>query len=669
MPRFSLNSNALYVGMDGLAPPPKLGFFGAIEASYKEDQASRSLLGAEVALANEEESNVQRIRDLGETAPALLDRTKGIFGTGSYSDYLRSRLAAREAAPEDEGRAGFVADAAINRIVGERDKQLRALQEKYPNAGIKTYSDMYSDIVKKAETDRDKWRSADTSFMGSIGGFIGSLASGFNPATNPFNVMTSVFAGGGTIAARMAAQAGIQSATEGANQLFGSADAEAYLGGDRATTDQRLLSVLGAGVGGAVLQGGGEALGRLFRLGATKLGARAGRWFRAEEGAPPPPPEPAPAAREVSTFKGADATLAQYAYRDGLAAVLPSSDLGETAVGRAIFRRDMDTLASRLASWSEAPWSLEPPGTVRSEGMVLPSTRDIGAGDNLPASWRAVAEATDYDVNAVARNLDKPTFVAYDKLTKEIAAARRDLGYHGGADALEAQKAELEAKIATLTKEAERKGTLQAIDQISEKIENLRAAAKRRMPAPEAQERLKGLQAKQQKLYPVIARAYARAQGLWSLYDEQAQAVRTMVETGQQGVDPFGFSMGRLRSADATPRATVELSQAPGAAVVPRAGETMTQAVERTVQEGLKQLDNEVAQFQQQVSKMLTDAAEKGVITVEGGAPLKLTDELTVPNLDGNGERTITVKQLLEETQEDLDTFNAVGSCSIAKTS
>lgn len=664
--KFNIDPDAVALSPDQMARGPKLGFLGAFEAAANEAYYTTSLFGAEIEMSNAEERNNRLIQSLGETPPPTLMGATSGPATRPYTTALDYMSKPRLAADDDEGRTGFVAQSHLDALLGERNKQLIALKEKYPDAGIKTYDDMYSDLQVNAQTARDRWRNSSTSWLGSLGGFLGAAAMGMHPAANPINFATMGVGGvGKTVVGRIAAQGVGQGAIEALDQVTGAWKTRQFTGDAPATSGDIAMSILGATAGGAVLQGAGEGLGRLFRL----TGRKGGRWFEGPD-APPAPVEPSgePAARSATTFQGVDATLAQVAYRDGLDAVLPHTDFGETAAGRAILRRDVDELSARLASWSEHPADMPPPGMVRSDAAFFPTGKDVQRGNYLNDTFRKAAGGLDGDVNEVARNLDNPTFVAYDRLSREIDKAREDLGLFSGVDSLERTRADLEAKIATLQKEAERKGTRRAIDALTEKIENLRKG-RTPTPLPEAKARLETLAAKRQKLYPAIERAYARAQGLWKLYEDQAASVKTMVEAGKQGVDPFGFSMGALRRADTTPRPTTFTTTLGTRNVTPQAGETVAQAMQRVSAEGVKALDEAVQQYQASVGKLLADAEKTGEISIEGAPPLKVNEQITVPNLDGEGERTITVKQLLEETREDNEVLNAVGSCSVVKTS
>lgn len=663
------NKDALTINPQDIATGPKLGLLGGFEAAYNEAWLYNSQLGAETAMRDAEGENIQRIRKAGGVAPPAMSdgefqpvtkgggRVAGTYDTQPYTAYLRA-MTAPITSGDDDGRSGFVHDDEVQRVLGDRDSKLVELQKQFPDAGIQTYGDMFSGVKK--ESDEYRQRAAyHTTFLGGLGSFFGGMAGGVNPRTNPLNFLTLPVGGfGKSILTRIIAQAGGQAAIQAVNEVTGVQENERMLGGQ---PSDPLSDIVSAGIGGALFQGGGEAVGALAR--------RAMRWFRPGEDVPPPPVEAPPAEkvpappRQIQVYKGVDAVLAH-------------TDFAQTRVGVALAKADMDELSARLASWSAGPQDVPPPGAIPTDTAVPFANADKIRAE-LPPTWRKVAD-TGADVNDIAANLDPNTFRIYDRLNEERNALMTGLGLGEQKDVAAAVTARQAAAIAEKQAELERAKTPAKMDALQEKL----TALEKERDAPvkpgvvAAQERLKVVQAKIEKLYTPMERAYARAQGLWQTYGEQRAAIKDMMATGKSRVPPDLFSADALRNMDTRARpTTINASVEPG----PREG--ITQAIQRVSGQTDTEIDKSVDQFHQAIKAVLAKTEEKAkggskdaepgpdVIEVEGQPPLRLDTVVHVPNEDGTGSRAISVKQLLEETAEDADVVSAVGSCSANPTS
>ena len=179
----TLNDDALSTPADNISQGRRLGFLAAFEASYDEQTRYYSQFGAEVSLREEEQENVQRIRRIGAKPPPSLNSNEdGLFSgmTGGL-----------DSAPYRDYMSGIVSgdDDGIYKALGDRDDKLRALQQQYPNAGIRTYDDMFKTVREKSDAARRR-ASLDTTLGGMVGSFAGAAVGGVNPVVNPLAFAT-----------------------------------------------------------------------------------------------------------------------------------------------------------------------------------------------------------------------------------------------------------------------------------------------------------------------------------------------------------------------------------------------------------------------------------------------------------------------------------------------
>lgn len=623
------NPDALTITPSLISAGPRLGFLGALEASLDEQTRYSNAFGGAIALQDEEAANRIRISALGETAPPPLDT--GLFGTAApthrYSEF-RDAYTAMDPRP--------LAD-----IVGDRNTQLNALKAKYPNAGILTYDDMVTAVQAKSDAARRR-AAADKDFLGGFGAFVGTSLGFFDPRTNPLGfaalgVSAPASIGGVAIgaAARIGLEGVLQAGVQAAQTPLAQAN-QRSLGGNP-TTEDALLGIALAGIGGAAFRGIGEGVSR---------------WFVHTPTDPAPPP-PKPVERLPSEAVQTAAPLS------AVDRVIANIEGANTRIGRTRIEGDINFAADQLGSWSVLPHEVVPPTEVRlpwDGKFTAPEIRSlVGAGETL---------------DEVARRLDPETFRIYDALAvrrdqirgiltvTDSPEARAILAARSTVDtALDSARAKLAA--ATTPKQiAKATAEVTALEEQAGKMKVGSIPETTGSPAnyvADLRAELVKADQNMRDLAPTVTRAYARAQGKWNVYEDQRAQIQAMIDGNKHQLGPI--LEGAAKLAKEAPVAT------PTSAV---AG-----PLKEAVETGTKATEEAVAQYSSVVEKALSDANVDKTLSIEGiDTKLHLdNDKLIVPTEDGTGEREISVRQLLEETREDADTLKAVGSCSIAKTS
>lgn len=601
---------------------PRLGFLGSLEASYDEQTRYANSFGQAIALQDEEQANRTRIAGLGETAPEPLDT--GLLGaappTHRYTEF-RDAYSQMDPRPVDE-------------ILGERNKQLEALKAKYPDAGILTYNEMMDAVRQKSDTARRRANTQEEGFLGRVGGFIGGAAGFMDPKTNPLGFATLALPGGfgESVLTRIAAE-GLAQATAQAVQTPGSIANERALGGNP-TADDALFGILAAGVGGALFRSVGEGVAGAGR-----------RWFRSSADDPAPsPPEPAPErpAAPVQTTR---------AFPDAMDTIIAHIEGANTRLGRSRILADIDAAGEQLASWSTLPEDVRPPTSVR-----LPWLDKIEGPDITPS---AIGETID----ELARRVDPQTFALYDKAIIKQGELKAHLAEMVDMK-LQADKrahADIYNTVNTMYEALSRAKSTAERTQIRKDIRTFKSEQAAKLTGGASKLIADYIDALKKKtvedLTPMLTRAYARAQGKWDVYEAQRAEIKRMVEAGRPVVSNqalFDNAMKASKTPDAAP-AQSTLSRA------------VSEPLPKAVEIEAKQTEATTFQFRQSIAQTLAKEGDEALLTVEGTkTPLHLDkDTITIPNEDGSGERTISIRQMLQEAQEDTDMAAAVGSCSI----
>lgn len=656
----NVNEDELSVAPESVSAGRRLGFLGSFEAAYDEQVRYGSQFGAEVALRYEEQENIQRIRKAGGKPPkSLNDNEDGIFGgmtagldSAPYADYMRNVL--------DNNQ-----DVLSSRL-GGRDAELTKLKELYPEAGIRTYDEMFGDVRKKSDAAR-KENARPSTIPGMVGAFAGAAVGGLDPRTSPLSFLTlPVGAVGKTVFGRVASQGAGQGAIEAVAQLSGVRENQRLLGGDPSFLDSA-LAVGGAAVGGAALQGVGEGVGRALK------------WWRSTPTDPAPDlpaPSAAPPIEVVAAPQrpGAPVTYDEWLIRNAIAGRVAPPDLG--VLGRRTTARfaaaDLEHVQSRLDDWSgPKPWEIPPPTETRIpvEGRrpELPKTEVRSPGET---------------VDDIARRIDPETFRIYDKLVAEKDVSRRSID-----DFAAMRNEEVRASVADITAEidglkaklpdATRRLAKKYEERIAvlekERADKVTAATQGDSPAMIVyREQLMRADEKMRDLAPAVTRAYARAQGKWDVYEAQRREIADMMNEGTftpGGGKPMSdFLPDNLPPvvprtiADSIPELRTRLPN-PDAPAVDTVRQVMT--------EQQKVIDDAIASYQKNTASLIQKVGDEALIEVEGRS-IKLhldKDTVTVPTLEGTGTRDISIRDLLKETESDNDMLKAVTTCSVGKTS
>lgn len=669
---FDRNDDMLFGPVNDVAIGPKVGFLRAFELAYKESVMYRGWMSAEKQLRDREEDNVRRIRDAGGTAPNTLNNMDidviaggGIFNKSEYRDYMQAlnESLTFSSVDDDESRKQHVVDERVSTLLGDRNKQLATLKQQYPDAGIETYEEMVGGII--AETTEARKRLARSSYSGvggAVGGFLGGAVGGMHPESDPLNFLTLMMGGAGrNIFQRLLSQFGAQTVIETVNQFTGSRESKRLLGG-QPTAVETLTDIALAGTGGAVGQLGGEIIGAGLR--AVGVGvpadARPGRWFQDEEAPPLPEPERPPI--DVTPPPAAPAPRTEPSALDR---VLARIEGGETRLGRVRGAQDLGDVAAQLSSWSQ------------TAAAILPTT-GRGAGEiELPDAW-ARAAARDVSLDEIARNLDPAIFKRYDTLVTQRAALRRTVGIVDEKDVavrtaertrLENRVADLERRMANARTDAQRDKAAAQLVIAQQELRGaeppgwLERAIEARSKARPEIDRIEG---KLKEIQPLLERAYARAQGTWGLYEGQRQQVQQMIEQGRRA----------LPESPIITRAEKTLSEPEGVSLADRVPELATNAetvkatepavdiVQRMAAKNADQMDAGLEQLQAEASRIAKAEGEEIELTIEGHTyTLKAGDRL--PDTEGGNPDGITVREAMQQLDEDVQAIKAIGTCSI----
>lgn len=654
MALFSRNEDATTIPLEYASQGKRLGFLGALDAGWEQQIRASSSFGLEVALRAEEQENIQKIRKLGGKAPASLnDSEDGTFFAGmtagldsqNYTELVRAlheETGAPQSGPDSRERGRSYA------VAGTRNDELRKLQQQFPNAGIRTYDEMFDTVKQKALAAERTRTMNPTTFMGSIGGFIGDVIGGVDLRVNPI-AFASLPAGGGgkSIITRAATEAGVQGVVEAFNQFTGVREQRDILGLEQNTTS----SIVGAVVGGAAIQGVGEAV----RLGFRGI---KNKWFRNIPGDPAPPmPE------VIKNTKGASVkTAAVTEEPKGLEVpqLYERSPLAASRLGTARAMDDMASAHMELSSWSgPAPWELTPPTST-----ALPRDIDLSGGSPV----RALSEGETLD--EIARRVDPDAFRAYDKLVKQKAAHSNIVQtFH---------QAEMKANAERIDNEIAQLRSQKATPEIEQRIAALEAQKSEPIPVSVEPGDVSKARAAQiatdtriEKLTPTIERAYARAQNKWNLYEGQRAQIREMIKSGGSTLPPFALQEKFPEPAPVirTPAEDIpEMNNIPvDATIRPEQFKTAADYVQRVQQENKRIADEAIEGYRASVSKLLKPEGDSMTLKVDGAKyELHLDkDKIAVPNENGEGFKEVSVRQLLEDVDEGNKLLEAVSTCSV----
>jgi predicted nucleic acid-binding Zn-ribbon protein len=599
----------------GLAPEqvavgPKLGILGAFERAYKETTQLNSQYGAEMMLRDLEQANRKKIFDAGLVPPPSLEPEEGDtvpkdriqnpfahFSTSYYTDYMRTGSA------------------------GDRDDKLRKLRAERPDLGIQTYDEMRTKMQEDAQ-QRRKEAAFPQTYPGAVAGFAGGLVGAFDPRYNPLNVATLGVGGfGENIATRLATEAGAQGALQavqqGADQFTGVAENRKFLGIPDPTFGERALSVAEAAAGGALFRAGGEAIG------AGARGAR--RWF-GNEPHDPAPPLPEPPVRPPEAPPEAPRPLPIDVPPALEMAIRAAGDdpLAATRLGRGRVAADIALAARHLDDWA-GPL----PRDIPTTDTRLPQSPDITPKMFDPANY-----THDFSVDELARKADPEVFRIYDKLVAQREDFKRTVDEFNRLRELELGITKIDNEIDALSERNLRRGAKgqpylppREVKKNEARIAELKAQREEILKAQPVDSpganvaRENWVQADNEirKLQPAVARAYARAEGKWKVYDEQNKAIAQMMAEGRPHLPETPSSLPE-KIPDLPPRP--QLSTFAPEIVDPRApnaegkipDKDAAETVLRVQGEHVKEYDKAIEDFQKTAGKL----AEREQVSPEG---------------------------------------------------
>jgi len=660
------NQDKLYSPPEEVSAGPRLGFLENFDVAYNAEAKAASQFGIEKAMADTFDEQRQALRKVGVEGVDAGVLTNGMDIMAFYDG----------SGPEPKMRSLVNGETQSFRL-SQYDERIAALKEKYPSLNLRTTREV-SDYVKSQAVEAERRaKEARTTFMGGVGGFIGASAAGLDPRLNPLNTATmGLGAVGKTIAARIAAQAGLQGVTETINQLTGVQRERELLGLSHGFGDAA-MRVGAAAAGGALAQGVGEA----FVFG-TK------RWFShaPNDPAPPVPPELMPGATPAPRAAIALTQEQEALFNKAFAEAHGPSRAGEL---RGVI--DTEHVRAELDRWDgEAPVNIKPPDAE----MATRFPRDVGPGFDVasPETRAVFGQSTLEDM---ARAADPKVFDIVDKITVKQQELRAQL------DAAKPTEAQAHAAVQDLTAR---------IEDLTDKVKNKRFTAAEREAAggraeakAQAQAQIAAMTAerdtKLQSLMnsdtpemaalrqqivknderlrdhaPVLSRAYARAQGKWDMAQEYKDLVRRSVTkgTGDYFPDDAVKQIGSYEDALAASAPTT-LTLEDKAPLMRRANEVAGSMRENAdavdvmraiVAKDSEAFDQSLQSFRDGLQRMLKD--ETGSVTINGtDYKINMDEKIHVSVEDGTGTREMTVRQFLEDSLDNEVDLKAVQTCSL----
>ena len=664
------NEDALSVAPDAAATGPRVGFLESWAVSYNEQVRASAMYGIENQMENLENEQRDTLRRAGiENIPSLmLDSNGALYPTdndtigGAYLDTARFY--------EDGG------DPDMANRLSAYDKRIDELRKEFPNLNLRTSREMWDSVKSAAQAYEQRASNDRRTLAGSIGGFLGGAVGAMNPASDPFNFLTAPVGGAGrTVAGRIAGQTLAQGAIEGFNQLTGVQEQRRLLGLEFGVGDA-VSRVAGAAVGGAALQGVGEA---------AAFGIR--RWFRSTptDIAEPPTPEvlnrpalpdtsaiPPQAIPADENLAAAKLTRAPETYIDYMH---EQSPLSGTRAGRARTVFDLDYMTSRMDDWNEArPWEIAP---KTDTAVTLPR----GDFVNAPDMQRFVEKS---QVDDIARTVDPDTFRKYDALAERKQTYKRWLDEFG-----ESQNAELQARIDDLDnriyqmamkadetggkRAAKLRKDIQALE--AEKAAAVAESGTKETPdMARVRSQMMADDAKMRDLAPLVSRAYARARQKWTNTNADREALVSMMREGRTDIRLDEQAARVLeREPEVVPQTLADqapiLQAADTVAGKVAADADAADIAQAIVAENVKSFDEALERYRTSLDSIIGEE-KNGEIQLDGHSyKLNLDkDKITVPNEDGSGTRELTVRQLLEENKMNEHELEAVSTCSLRKT-
>lgn len=605
---------------------PRLGFLGAFEAAFDAQTRTESMYADAAAFDREEYAQMQRIRAAGLEPPPKLP-SRGLWGVKQFEDVASYY------------NVGEQADAVAADLAA-RNQHIERLRKERPDLNLRTYDEMWSEVKAKAKAAESRWENATTTTLGSVGGFLGTVAGSMNPDTDPLNAVTLGVGGIGKRAvSRVATEALGQGAIEAVNQFTGVQGARERLGLDT-SFERSAAQVTMVGLGGGALRAAGEGFGALGR-----------RWFR---DTPKDPAPPAPPPREFTpTPRVAEPARLEYPL---------DHYLGASRRAGTILDAELAHVGRQLDD-GVPPWALKPatatalPGDILSPEVRLPkSTVEQLIERADPETWRLYAKLQD-KADALRREIEN---VAKVQVDAAATAALRQLDEQIAALTATAQNtkgkklAKLQADIATLE---QNRAPLEA----QAKAGSPETAARRQS---ELRQSLVRTDEQMRELALPMSRARAAAEGKF-LSQQTDPEIAEMLRRNNPGSEVL-----QKAKWNEAPVERIDLSPKNLEAYVPRRPTDAPSAAPSQRAEAHAKQDAEAVAAQVEALDAFAKLPLEGEthVTLTNGAQVPVGTRLRFADADGN-VREVSIKDWLAEVREDSRLLESVNACSLGKTS
>lgn len=663
---------------------PAAGIIQSAQSAYEGDVA-QTAGGQQGDILDSYYKQSQQLRDLGEKSVpelGLIDGPDNSYLSAKELQNVYNIPDGQEGPNEPQvpwhmTQVGF--DMGMKRVQGYND-YINDMKAKYPDANLQTMPEIVQGVnaQSKAAALAEDQRRGTTA--GSIGGVIGDLAAQINPAFHPANTLALVagapLAAGAeaigipaSLATRVAVQGVAQGGATALEEATGAPEAREMIGLDGSV--QGSLQRIGESAAGGV------ALG-LVHEGATAAWRAAGkRWFNTS--ATDPAPMPTPDAMTPSADPYAPTQLTpeqQFAIRQALPNAA-DPELAATRMGTGRVLQDLGDVTDKLQDWNgDDPINLKP-GMDTAD--VYSNPEGVRYADDV-TTRRALGSASADDI---ARTIDPDAFRVYDGLQDKITEARAELEATQPGD----QQMERAQQISGLTdniqkltdqigdkkvKGPERAQLMQQRDEAMATRDALQAQGDSAAETPrtaELRQTITDADEKRRSMAPTISRAYARARGEFQASQKTKAAVSNMIDRRASGISPEDAAaiVQEARTGANRPPAQYDpLADGPtvsrAAPEDVRSDKPLVFAAKKVVEGDEKTAKESLDTFRGSLRSVLDD--EKGTITI-GSQEYKLSDKMKTVGLDGTGERTITIRDLLNEVAETDEDLQAMKSCSI----
>ncbi|MDP2619912.1 MAG: hypothetical protein Q8P46_07000 [Hyphomicrobiales bacterium] len=488
-------------GEDEFGPSPKgsagarTTFSEAFSTAYEDSIRNESMYGLEAAFEDIERAELDKIYERTGERLNPLRRDRFMALARMYQDEIPS---AEDQTSIDE--------------MGSRFARMAQIRREHPD--IKSYDEMWGEVREKSQAAHERFGKAAalSGTAGTLGGFAGGMAGMFTPRRDPFNVATVAVGAGGvlkTLAARMAADAGINAGIEGLDQLLGVQENRKLLGLPNGP-GEALMRIGFAGVGGATFRGAGETLMKGGRALAGKI-KRGAPTIRA-----------ARVAQEAGEIRG-------------------EAPLGQSRVAKGIHNDELARTIARYDNGFEPPPTTlaDLPSTVSRTALVSRDADAMFAGASPVALQDVLSKAAPGDP-AIGRLVGKAG-VRIEELNRKIEVADK-------------QAADLRQEIETAKQAVDPAKNVEAlrreVEAVAAQIDEVQA--NRKIGAQKRKQRVKALEAERAGLRATIGKAgaaetaRARAAGAEQVAsDLRAQRAQVIQNARQQVPAPVSRDIDR----------------------------------------------------------------------------------------------------------------------------